>query len=58
MVAALEARSCRDSVLMDMLRCMFLLKAAYDFQLVVSYVRGVDIDIADDLSCNQMSSFF
>ena len=57
-VEALEARACRDRVLMDLLRCLFFFEATHDFQLVVSHVRGVDNGIADDLSRNHMSSFF
>ena len=56
-VEALEARACRDRVLMDLLRCLFFFEATHDFQLVVSHVRGVDNGIADDLSRNHMSFF-
>ena len=51
-------RSCRDRILMDLLRCLFFFEMARDFQIIVSHVRGVDNDIADDLSRNHMSSFF
>ena len=49
-VSILRSRTCKQPVLMHMLRCLFFVEAAYDFKLVATYVTSMDNNIADDSS--------
>ena len=56
-VAALNARSCRESHIMHMLRCLFFIEAHFQCSLHAQYINTRDNNIADDLSRNNMRSF-
>ena len=42
---------------MHLLRCLHFFEAHYRFHLVSEHIRGVDNDLADDLSRNRLASF-
>lgn len=56
-VSTLRSRTCKQPVLMHMLRCLFFVEAAYDFKLVATYVTSADNNIADDLSRDNLCAF-
>ena len=51
------SRSCRDSAMMHLLRCLFFFEAHYQFYIVAVHVPGKDNVLADDLSRDHLSSF-
>ena len=55
-VHAVSSRSCRDAQMMCLVRCRFFFEALFDFQLIAAYLPGVQNDLADDLSCDRLSS--
>ena len=54
---AITARSCRDSGLMHLLRCLFFMEASFQFQLSASHIPGVNNILADLLSRNKLPLF-
>ena len=56
-VAAINSRSCRESHIMHMLRCLFFIEAHVQCSLHAEYINTRDNNIADDLSRNNMLSF-
>ena len=56
-VAALNARSCRESHIMHMLRCLYFIEAHFQCDLRAEYISSQDNSIADDLSRNNIVSF-
>ena len=57
-VAVLQSRSSKHYHIMHLLRCLFFVEAYFHFSLVATYVTSKDNNIADDLSRNNLSSFF
>lgn len=56
-VAVLTSRYSKDTHLMQMLRCLFFIEAHYQFKMEVVHIPGVENDLADDLSRNNLVSF-
>lgn len=56
-IAVLRSRSSKQPQLMHMLHCLFFIEASYGFELSASYIPTKVNDLADDLSCNNLSSF-
>ena len=56
-VSVLCKRSCRDKNLMHLLRCLHFFEAHYRFHLISEHIRGIDNELADDLSRNHLSAF-
>ena len=57
-VAILQSRSSKHYQIMHLLRCLFFVEAYFHFSLVATYVTSKDNIIADNLSRNNLSSFF
>ena len=53
----IKSRTNKEPQLMHLLRCLFFIEAEYHIILSVSHIAGVNNDLADDLSCNRLSSF-
>ena len=53
----LASRYSRNSNVMHLLRCMFILEAFYDFHISTSHIVGADNGLADALSRNNTVSF-
>ena len=56
-VEVLNSRCCQDQALMQMLRCLFFIEAKGQFYIEAKHVPGVDNELADDLSRDNLSSF-
>ena len=56
-VQAIASRSCRDTSMMHLLRCLFFCEAHYQFRLAAAYIPGTQNGLADDLSRDRLSSF-
>ena len=56
-VRVIASRSCRDTSMMHLLRCLFFLEAHYQFHIVAVHVPGKDNVWADDLSRDRHLSF-
>ena len=56
-VAAIMSRTSHDKSIMHLLRCLFFFEVNWDWKLVVSYIPGIQNDVADDLSRNHLLSF-
>ena len=56
-VAILASRTCRDNQLMHLLRCLFFFESHFNFSFMASHIPGVDNDLADDLSRDNLESF-
>ena len=56
-VAVINSRYSRDDRLMQRLRCPFFVEARHQFQLTAVHVPGVENDLADDLSRDNLVSF-
>ncbi len=56
-VQAIRARSCRDTGLIHLLRCLCFLEATFHFQLSACHLPGADNTLADLLSRNHLPSF-
>lgn len=56
-VAVINSRSCRDKVLMQMLRCLFFAEAHFQFKMMAIHLPGIHNELADDLSRNRLSQF-
>ena len=56
-VHAIGRRSCRDSTLMHLIRCLFFFEAVYQFNLEAEHLPGRDNILADDLSRDRRLSF-
>ena len=56
-VQVIASRSCRDTSMMHLLRCLFFLEAHYQFHIVAVHVPGKDNVWADDLSRDRHLSF-
>ena len=56
-VYAVTRRSCRDTGMMHLVRCLFFLEGWYDFELVAAHLPGRENMLADDLSRNRLSAF-
>ena len=57
-VAVLASRTSRLQHLMHLLRCLYFFEAYHGFQLKCIHIAGLKNDIADDLSRNNLSSYF
>ena len=57
-IAALQARTCRDKGVMHLLRCLVFVEAHYRCHLLPSYIDTKANHLADDLSRNNLCSFF
>ena len=57
-VVTVNKESTKEERVMHLLRCLWFFVAHYDLDLVVKYIPGVANSIADDLSSNNMHSFF
>ena len=57
-VACLHSRSSRDPVLMHLLRNLAFIESLYSFHLHAEYIDTHTNHIADDISRNNLSSFF
>lgn len=51
-------RHSKNPELMHLLRCLFFIEAEHSFTLSLIHIAGVENDLADDLSRNNLSSFF
>ena len=58
LVAAIHKGSSKDKVVMHMLRCLWFFIAYFDIELNVEHIAGAINCTADQLSRNQMQSFF
>lgn len=56
-VAVINSRCCRDGRLMQLLRCLFFIEAHFQFRLTATHIPGVENDLADDLSRNNIVQF-
>lgn len=56
-VHVIRSWTCRDPGLMHLLRSLFFIEAAFQFQLTASHISGGIIGLADDLSRDRLSSF-
>ena len=56
-VHAVCSRSCRDPLMMHLVRCLFFLEAWFSFELVAVHLPGRENMLADDLSRNRLSAF-
>ena len=57
-VAVMGSRSCREKHLMHLLRCLFFFEAHYQFRICCRHIPGSRNGIADDLSRNNLPTFF
>ena len=57
-VSVLATRSCRDPLLMHLLRCLFFIEALFEFEIVAVHIRGTTNTLADNLSRNDLHAFF
>ena len=57
-VAVLASRTSRLQHLMHILRYLYFFEANHGFQLKCIHIAGLKNDIADDLSWNNLSSYF
>ena len=57
-VAGLRSRSSPQPQIMHLLRCLFFVEALYLFEIEATYIRSEDNSIADDLSRDNMCSFY
>ena len=55
-VAVLHRQYCQDMVMMQLLRCLFFVRAHFQFQITALHVPGLHNDLADDLSRNHLLS--
>ena len=58
LVSAISKGYSRDKGVMRLLRCMWFFVAYFDLDLHVEHIAGVNITKADQLSRNQLQSFF
>ena len=58
LVSAIANGYSRDKGVMRLLRCMWFFVACFDLDLYVEHIAGVDNTTADQLSRNQLQSFF
>ena len=56
-ITALDTKSCKDTSLMHMLRCLFFFQAHYFFSYTARHIPGIDNTLADALSRNNAVSF-
>ena len=56
-VAVINNRYSRDPHLMQMLRCLFFIEAYFQFKVSAAHLPGIENELADDLSRDQVSSF-
>ena len=56
-VACLHSRTCLDHHIMHMLRTLAFIEASSSFALCPQYISTTDNHLADDLSCDCLSSF-
>ena len=56
-VAVINKRSCHDTHLMQMLRCLFFLEALHQFHITAMHLPGVENVLADRLSRNCLTAF-
>lgn len=56
-VQVVGTRSCRDSSLMHLLRCLFFLEAHFQCSVVLAYIPGVENTLADNLSRDRLPIF-
>jgi len=54
----MQTRTSRDPNIMHLLGCLSFIEARFEFYLSAEYIPGNWNDIADDLSCDRLSSFF
>ena len=54
---AVNGRSCRDTHMTGLIRCLFVIEAWYGFEMTASHLPGRDNVPANDLSRNRRSSF-
>ena len=57
-VAALLAGTCRDELLMHLLRCLHFYQAHFQLRIRAVHVPGVQNVVADALSCNELLRFY
>ena len=55
-VQVITTRSCRDSSLMHLVRCLFVFEAHFRFEVVAMHIPGACNTLADDLSRNRLAS--
>ena len=56
-VTVINSRSSREPDLMQLLRCLFFLKAHFQFYLIARHLPGLANTLTDDLSRNHLPSF-
>ena len=52
-----RSRTSKEPHIMHLLRCLFFIEAKHQFTMSIVHIAGVDNDLADDLSRNQLPSF-
>ena len=56
-ISALSTKSCKDTSLMHMLRCLFFFQAHHSFSYTARHIPGIDNTLTDALSRNNATLF-
>jgi hypothetical protein len=57
-VEILRAKTCKDSTIMHLLRCMHFLCATHDVRITATHIAGMNNGMADALSRDKLNLFF
>ena len=57
-ISCVRSRTSRHQGLMHLIRCLVFIEASLDFTITPAYITTKDNVLADDLSCDRLSSFF